>query len=68
MIRIYIVRLIINLFDYFQQKKNFRCILKKKNNFKKNATLFDVGAHHGETINNFIKYFYRIFQGPYPFV
>ena len=54
MIRIYIARLIINLFDYFQQKKIF-VFLKKK--IKKNATLFDVGAHHGETINNFIKYF-----------
>ena len=54
MIRIYIARLIINLFDYLQQKKIF-VFLKKK--IKKNATLFDVGAHHGETINNFIKYF-----------
>ena len=54
MIRIYIVRLIINFFDYFQQKKIFK-FLKKK--IQKNATLFDVGAHHGETINNFIKYF-----------
>ena len=54
MIRIYIVRLIINFFDYFQQKKIFK-FLKKK--VRKNATLFDVGAHHGETINNFIKYF-----------
>ena len=52
--RIYIARLIINLFDYFQQKKIF-VFLKKK--IQKNATLFDVGAHHGETINNFIKYF-----------
>ena len=54
MIRIYIARLIINFFDYFQQKKIF-IFLKKK--IQKNATLFDVGAHHGETINNFIKYF-----------
>ena len=54
MIRIYFTRLIINLFDYFQQKKIF-IFLKKK--IQKNATLFDVGAHHGETINNFIKYF-----------
>ena len=54
MIRIYIARLILNLFDYFQQKKIF-VFLKKK--IQKNATLFDVGAHHGETINNFIKYF-----------
>ncbi len=54
MIRIYIARLILNLFDYFQQKKIF-VFLKKK--IKRNATLFDVGAHHGESINNFIKYF-----------
>ena len=54
MIRIYIARLILNLFDYFQQKKIF-VFLKKK--IKRNATLFDVGAHHGESINKFIKYF-----------
>jgi len=54
LIRLYIVRLIINFFDYFQQKKIF-IFLKKK--IKKNAILFDVGAHHGETIKNFIKYF-----------
>ena len=54
MIRIYIARLILNLFDYFQQKKIF-VFLKKK--IKGNATLFDVGAHHGESINKFIKYF-----------
>ena len=54
MIRIYIVKLIINFFDYFQQKKIFKFL---KNKIQKNATLFDVGAHHGETINNFIKYF-----------
>ena len=54
MIRIYITRLIINFFDYFQQKKIF-LFLKKK--LKKNVTLFDVGAHHGETLNYFIKYF-----------
>ena len=49
-----IARLIINSFDYFQQKKIF-VFLKKK--VRKNATLFDVGAHHGETLDNFIKYF-----------
>ena len=49
-----IAKLIINSFDYFQQKKIF-VFLKKK--VRKNATLIDVGAHHGETINNFIKYF-----------
>ena len=49
-----IARLIINSFDYFQQKKIF-AFLKKK--VRKNATLFDVGAHHGETLDNFIKYF-----------
>tara|TARA_B100000886_G_C20309422_1_gene443182 strand:- start:21 stop:737 length:717 start_codon:yes stop_codon:yes gene_type:complete len=52
--RISIAKLIINSFDYLQQKKIF-VFLKKK--LKKNAILFDVGAHHGETINNFIKYF-----------
>ena len=54
MFRIYIIRFFLKFFDYFQQKKIF-IFLKKK--LKKNATLFDVGAHHGETINNFKKYF-----------
>ena len=50
------LKLIINFLTYFQQKKNFR-ILKKK--IQKNATIIRciLGAHHGETINNFIKYF-----------
>ena len=53
MSRIYIIKTLINFFDYFQQKIfNF---LRKK--IIGNAILFDVGAHHGETIKNFTKYF-----------
>ena len=54
MIRVYIIKSLLNLFDYFQQKKIYNFLRKKLNN---NAVLFDVGAHHGETIKNFIKYF-----------
>ena len=54
MYKIYIIRKIINFFDFFQQKKIFN-ILKKK--IKTKAILFDVGAHHGESIENFKKNF-----------
>ncbi len=50
MLRIYFIRKLINFFDFFQQKKLFN-ILKKK--LKGNLVIFDVGAHHGETIKNF---------------
>ena len=45
---------ILFFFDYFQQRKIY-LFLKKK--IKNNCTLVDVGAHHGETIKNFKKYF-----------
>ena len=54
MSRIHIIKTLINFFDYFQQKKIFNFLRKK---IIGNAILFDVGAHHGETIKNFIKYF-----------
>ena len=54
MSRIYIIKTFINFFDYFQQKKIFNFLRKK---IIGNAILFDVGAHHGETIKNFTKYF-----------
>ena len=54
MFRIYFIKKVINLFDYFQQKKIFN-YLKKRLSDK--VTLIDVGAHHGETINNFINNF-----------
>ena len=54
MFRIYIIKVLINFFDFFQQKKIFNFLRKK---IIGNAILFDVGAHHGETIKNFIKYF-----------
>jgi len=47
-----IVIKILNTLDYFQQKK----IIKLFNNkFSKPIVIFDVGAHHGETIKLFIK-------------
>ena len=54
MSRIYIIKTLINFFDYFQQKKIFNYLKKR---IIGNSILFDVGAHHGETIKNFIKYF-----------
>ena len=54
MFRIYFIQTILNFFDFFQQKKVFYFL---RNEIKKNPVLFDVGAHHGETIKNFYKYF-----------
>jgi FkbM family methyltransferase len=54
MIRAKIASKILFFFDYFQQKKIY-IFLKKK--IKNNCILIDVGAHHGETIKNFKKYF-----------
>ena len=54
MIRANLIMLIINFFDYFQQRKIYK-FLKKK--LLKDLILFDVGAHHGETIKNFKKHF-----------
>jgi|TARA_X000001036_G_scaffold427008_1_gene455097 FkbM family methyltransferase len=54
MFRIYIIQTVLNFFDFFQQKKIFNFL---KNEIKKDPILFDVGAHHGETIKNFYKYF-----------
>ena len=44
----------LNFFDFFQQKKILN-ILKKK--LKGRLIIFDVGAHHGETIKNFANNF-----------
>ena len=54
MLKIYLIRKILNFFDYFQQKK-ILSILKIK--IKNKPVLFDVGAHYGETINTFKKNF-----------
>ena len=49
-----IVRVLLNLFDSFQQKKiiNF---LKEQSIDK--LVIFDVGSHHGETVSLFVKNF-----------
>ena len=54
MIRIKFIYFILNFFDFFQQKKVLK-FLKKR--ISHNSILFDVGAHHGETIFNFKKNF-----------
>ena len=54
MLQIFIIQKIINFCDFFQQRKIFSFLKKKIN---KNAVLFDVGAHYGETIENFKKNF-----------
>ena len=43
---------LLNLIDYFQQKKIIKLI---NNKFLEPIIIFDVGAHHGETINIFKK-------------
>ena len=43
---------ILNFFDYFQQKKIINLINSK---FSEPIIVFDVGAHHGETIQLFLK-------------
>ena len=43
------IRNFLNIFDTFQQK-NFKFF---KNKLKKDIVLFDIGAHHGETVKFF---------------
>ena len=47
-----LIIIILNFFDYFQQKKIIKLI---KNKFVEPIIVFDVGAHHGETIKLFHK-------------
>ena len=47
--------LIINFFDFFHKFKILKFL--KKNNFNKFDILFDVGAHHGESIKMFAENF-----------
>ncbi len=49
-----LIRNLINIFDYFQQKKILNFFKEK---FKKELVFFDVGAHHGETVKTFINKF-----------
>ena len=51
----YITLIILKFFDFLHQKKIINFLKKKK--YHKFEYLFDVGAHKGETINLFIKYF-----------
>ena len=50
-----LILLILNLFDYFYQKKWIKFL--KKNEFKKFNLLIDIGAHKGESIELFSKNF-----------
>lgn len=45
---------ILKFFDFFHQKKILKFLKKKKQNFD---IMFDVGAHHGETIKIYTKNF-----------
>tara|TARA_Y100000768_G_scaffold359909_1_gene316764 strand:+ start:85 stop:804 length:720 start_codon:yes stop_codon:yes gene_type:complete len=47
-----LIRLLLNFFDYFQQKKIINFFKKQSIN---KLVLFDVGAHHGETVLLFYK-------------
>lgn len=49
-----LVRFSLNLFDYFQQKKIINFFKKR---LISKLVLFDVGAHHGETVSLFFKNF-----------
>tara|TARA_B110000977_G_scaffold125183_1_gene160301 strand:- start:3653 stop:4384 length:732 start_codon:yes stop_codon:yes gene_type:complete len=53
-LRSIIIRKILNFFDLFQQKKIIKFF---KNNISSEISVFDVGAHHGETIVLFLKNF-----------
>lgn len=50
-----LVRFSLNLFDYFQQKKIINFFKKR---LISKLVLFDVGAHHGETVSLFFKNFH----------
>ena len=47
-----IVLFFLNFLDYFQQKKIIKLINQK---FKDPIVVFDIGAHHGETVKVFLK-------------
>ena len=49
-----IIIIILNFFDYFQQKKIIKFF---KKNFKNEIIIFDIGSHYGETIRLFYKNF-----------
>ena len=51
-----LVRSLINIFDFFQQRKIIKFI-KAKFFKKKEIEVFDVGAHFGETVRLFYKNF-----------
>lgn len=47
-----LIIIVLNFFDYFQKKKIINLFKKK---FNTQIVVFDVGAHHGETIKLFLK-------------
>jgi len=47
-----LIIILLNFLDYFQQKKIINLI---NNKFSKSITVFDVGAHYGETVKLFLK-------------
>lgn len=50
-----IAKIVLNFFDYFHQRKIFNYLSKIAG--KKLETVFDIGAHKGETVVNFKKFF-----------
>jgi FkbM family methyltransferase len=49
-----IIIILINFFDFFYKLKILKFLKKKKKNFD---IIFDIGAHHGESINFFLENF-----------
>ena len=54
MIRFFALK-ILSIFDFYYQKKLFSFL--KSRGYKKFDVLFDIGAHHGESINLYLKNF-----------
>ena len=46
---------ILNIFDFYYQKKLFSFL--KSRGYKNFDVLFDIGAHHGESIKRFLNNF-----------
>ena len=54
MIRFFVLK-ILSIFDFYYQKKLFSFL--KNRGYKNFDVLFDIGAHHGESIKRFLNSF-----------
>ena len=52
-----IIKLLLNFFDYFTQKKIIN-VFKKEIDTKKSIVVIDIGSHKGEYIRSIIKNFF----------